>query len=156
MFDENYINIARSILGEMGLYLNPQHLVYDEDTGNMITIDGKFLAFTFTPNTNFFYDTEKCILFNPFGDFRTMNRLFSYYLNKEQANGNMGFVETYYIDENPKDSRETRMVIKTQNELYESEYYKNKCLKICDIILKIGYPMEYSMGEFNLKVFEEQ
>lgn len=153
MFDENYINIARSILGEIGLGLNSQHLVYDQDTGTMITIEGKPITFTFIPNTNFFYDTSNCILFDPFNDFKTMNKLFSYYLDKEQKNGNMGFVETYYIDEDS--NKQTRIVIKTRDELYESEFYKNKCLKICDIILKIGYPMEYLSGEFDLRKFDE-
>lgn len=155
MFDENYINIARSILGEIGLYLNPYHLVYDEDNGNTITVEGKMLAFTFKPNTNFFYDANTCILFDPFHDLKTMTRLFSYYLKKEQEHGNISFVETYYIDDNPKNPKESRIVVKTSNELYESEYYTNKCLKFCDIILKMGYPMEYMSGEFNLKVFDE-
>lgn len=153
MFDENYINIARSILGEIGLGLNNQHIVYDQDSNTIITVDGKAIAFTFIPNTNFFYDTNNCILFDPFHDFKTISKLFSYYLDKEQRSGNISFVETYFIQEN--ENKETCIVVKTQTEIYESAYYKNKCLKICDIILKMGYPLEYMSGEFNLKVYDD-
>ncbi len=154
MFDELYIDIARSILGEIGLGLNKNHIIYNMNDCSLIQINGKFLAFTFTPNTNFFYDSSNSIVFNPFQDLRTMSILFSYYLKTEQEAGNIETVTNYYFDEDPSDRTRTRIVVKTIDNSYESKYYRNKCLKFCDMILKFGYPMEYEMGKFDLSFYD--
>lgn len=154
MFDEMYIDIARSILGEIGLGLNKNHVVYNMNDHTPIMINGKYLAFTFTPNTNFFYDATQAILFKPFEDLRTMTILFSYYLNNEQKLGNLETVMNYYFDEDPNDKTKTRLVVKTINDTYESKYYRNKCLKFCDLILKFGYPMEYNSGQYDLSFYD--
>lgn len=83
-----------------------------------------------------------------------MSILFSYYLKTEQEAGNIETVTNYYFDEDPSDRTRTRIVVKTIDNSYESKYYRNKCLKFCDMILKFGYPMEYEMGKFDLSFYD--
>ena len=50
----NYINIGRSILGEIGLAINSDNEVYDQDTFSLIDIEGKKIIFSFTVGKKLF------------------------------------------------------------------------------------------------------
>ena len=148
----NYINIGRSILGEIGLAINSDNEVYDQDTFSLIDIEGKKIIFSFTVGKKLFCDPQTQIVFEPVSNLKMINRLFAYYLQKEEMEGNM-CIKTWFQEEDDK-KRTAITIVSSNGERFTSDYFYNPCLKFCDLILKFGYPMEIAAGEFNLVEFE--
>ena len=150
--DKKYIEDAKAILGEIGLGLNQNNEVYDQDTFNNIQVAGKNLIFSFKPEYNVFCANNQ-VLFQPFENRKMIMQLFGYYLQKETACGNANYV-TWNVNELPDKKTSISVVDALSRETTTTDAYMNPCLAFCDFILKCGYPMECACGEFNLTMYE--
>lgn len=152
--NSNHINIARSILGEIGLALRTNYHVYDQDTMNDIQVNGKPMVFSFAIDKPFFFNEKENVLFDPFGNYTMMNQLFAYYITKGEESGELSGTPMYYQEKHDQDPDMVRLVLRAGQEVYMSEFYHNKCLPFCDLILKMGYPMEYITGQYSMKEYD--
>lgn len=146
MFSREYIDLMKCLLGEIGLAVNSSNEIYDQDTFNPILYNGKVLVFTYKPDTPIFVGNNQC-LFDPFNDTRMIAHLFDYYLSKEQLAGNL-VVDTFFITE-LDDKRKFMTIADRYDGTIESRPFYNPSLQYIDIILKLGFPMEYAAGQFN-------
>ena len=134
------------LLNEIGLGINANGFVYDQDTEQEIYYNGKQIRASVDPRypaiANDLYG-----LFDPVFDGKFMAMLLGYYLKKSEAQGELDPISvTEQIMEtpswsylNPTKTRKTRVVVLCDNhQEYHSEYYYQKGLKFSDIILRIG------------------
>jgi hypothetical protein len=148
MFNEiNYLeDLTYALFKEIGLGINEYGFVYDQDTGNVLTYEGKQVKASVDPNHPALANDVYAI-FDPVFDNKFMMMMLGYYLKKEEAMGNLdplSFSEQVadvpqYNQNNPVKSRKTRITVICSNRVeYNSAYYYQKGLKYSDIILRIG------------------
>ncbi len=134
------------LLNEIGLGINSNGFVFDQDTEQEIYYNGKQIRASIDPKfpalANDLYG-----LFDPVFDGKFMSMMLGYYLKKSEAKGELDPISvTEQIADvpiwnqlNPVKTRKTRAVVLCDNhQEYYSEYYYQKGLKFSDIILRIG------------------
>ena len=134
------------LLNEIGLGINANGFVYDQDTEQEIYYNGKQIIASVDPRypaiANDLYG-----LFDPVFDGKFMSMMLGYYLKKSESQGIIDPISmTEQIAEtpfwnylNPVKTRKTRVVVICDgHKEYVSEYYYQKGLKFSDMILRIG------------------
>ena len=136
MFDMHY-----DLFSEIGLGINSQQYLYDQDTQTTLTFKDKYIKASI--NGAPVYAGHNDIVFEPAKNYTLMTRLFEYYLDKCQNSddGDMlqGYIAHYIDDDETKEKQ--RVVVKTvgRGEI-ASNYYYNIYLAYIDCIFRIaGY-----------------
>lgn len=126
-------NLVYKIMNEIGLDIDDQNRIYDQDTGNIINFNQKALVY------NFHYDINPGfneILFDPINNRNIMVNLFSYYLKKLEVIENRYFMAFYQVENhNHKKAVEIKANV---NEIIGSNYYANECLGYIELIFKLN------------------
>ncbi len=117
------------IMNEMGLGVGPNNVIYDEENGNVISINGMNIV---APGSEFY---GKAMEFDPHNNRKLMGCLFGYFIDKIASEGDME-VMTYY-PKNRADGEciECRM---TDNSLLRSKAYKRDSLKYTDLMIQLN------------------
>ena len=128
---------------EIGLSINRDNYLYDQDTGIVLKYKDKYIKANIFDNTEI-YAGKNDILFDPANNYNLMETLFGYYIDKQAAEGNdIGFIARYIEDypkwDNPNVKPLQRIVIKRkmQDDIY-SNYYNKLYLGFIDIIFKLS------------------
>lgn len=143
MINKNYANIDQltyDIINELGLIIGPDGLLYDQETRNIININGKNIKCTFDSVNNPVYVSDFNIVFDPINNIKLMTILFDMYLKNENEAGNF-YCISYSIEEiEKKGPSYIRATLDNGNGMsfFEGKPYNNRCLSICDIILKFS------------------
>ena len=136
IYDMNY-----DLFMEMGLALDNDHHLYDQDTMNPIMFKEKYIKASIDPSP--IYAGRNEILFDPAANYTMMNRLFGLYLDKSQnsEDGDLlcGYI-AHFVDDNPEKDKQC-VGVKTQGRgIISSDFYYNVYLAYIDCIFRIaGY-----------------
>ena len=130
--EEMYYNMYM----EMGLFVNAQGYLQDQDTGIVIRFKDKFIKTSLNPNVVVYTgktDTE----FDPKKNFNLMATLMGYYIDKrEHGEEPIGYISQGIYD--IKAEQLHSVFIKSHTGLYESDLYHNSYLGFIDCIFKMG------------------
>lgn len=128
-------SLMQKIMQEIGLDIDDNNHIIDQDTGVALQFKGKQLKYI---------NNKKCRLerneipFDPVCDAKLMNNLFAYYINKINAEDGR-YVNIYYSVQD-KNSKKGSIILKEErdNITMQSNSYYNDSLKYMDLILQLN------------------
>jgi hypothetical protein len=121
---------------EMGLFVNQQGYLQDQDTGIVIRYKDQFIKVSLNPNVPV-YTGRTDVEFDPKKNFNLMATLMGYYIDKrEHGEEPIGYISQGIFDK--KEEQLHSVFIKSQSGLYESDLYHNSYLGFIDCIFKMG------------------
>ena len=149
---DNIFDMYYDMFSEIGLGINSQQYLYDQDTQIVIQFKEKYIKASI--NGQPVYAGRNDIVFEPAKNYTLMTRLFEYYLDKCQNSDDgdqlHGYIAHYIDDDEAKEKQ--RVVVKTagRGEI-SSQFYFNVYLAYIDCLFKIaGYNTDLS--NFDIKV----
>lgn len=148
---DNIYDMYYDLFSEIGLGINAQQYLYDQDTQVTITFKEKYIKASI--NGQPIYAGRNDVVFEPAKNYTLMARLFEYYLDKCQQSDDGDLLEGYiahYIDDDETKEKQ-RVVVKTvgRGEI-SSNYYFNIYLAYIDCLFKIaGY--NANLTNFDIK-----
>jgi hypothetical protein len=139
---------------EIGLSINHDQYIFDQDTGIVLKFKDKQMKMSFSNNV---YAGNNDIVFDPSTNYNLMVTLFGYYIEKESANGNdIGYIAHFTEEEAgkvfvPKGERfKQRLVIRTKNGDIYTSYYYNLYLSYIEAIFIISGSNNYDLHNFDI------
>lgn len=148
---DNIYDMYYDLFSEIGLGINSQQYLYDQDTQVTIMFKEKYIKAS--TNGQPIYAGRNDVVFEPAKNYTLMARLFEYYLDKCQQSDDGDLLEGYiahYIDDDETKEKQ-RVVVKTvgRGEI-SSNYYFNIYLAYIDCLFKIaGY--NTNLTNFDIK-----
>lgn len=128
------ILLAKSILDEIGLSIAPGNILISQESMIPIMIDGKNIKYSFNDPSSV-YTSSSDILFDPINNYKLMEDLLGFYVQNEFGDNAVSIITGVSKDEPKKTSRGVKF---KNNTVVESGFYYNRCLSICDLILKFA------------------
>lgn len=139
---------------EIGLSVNMDQYIYDQDTGIILKFKDKQIKMGFNNNV---YAGNNDIVFDPSTNYNLMVTLFGYYIEKEAANDNdIGYIAQFTEEEAgkvfvPKGERfKQRVVIRTKNGDIYTSYFYNLYLAYIEAIFIISGSTNYDLSNFDI------
>jgi hypothetical protein len=129
------------VMHEIGLEVDKNNNIVDQDTGNTLTFKDKTIKYE---NANTRRDE---VQFDPLSNPPMMNSLFDYYLNKIEGEGK--YVKEYHKSNNEKGEKGYIELKENKQNIRSGSYY-NDSVKYADLILKINE----SKDDINLPAFD--
>ena len=117
------------VLENIGLEIDCDNYIVDQDTGDRIQIRGKLLK---TQDVD--YDS---IEYNPLDNPMMMNKLFGYFLYKNEQETGVGTRVFSHSTNNKKEKGYVELV-QEDNTVYKSSSFYNDSLKYADIIFRMN------------------
>lgn len=133
MLDNNSLEFGDLTLRELGLEVDKDNYIVDQDTGNLLTVKDKKIKYN---SETIFRLNKDEISYDPLNNSRLMNHLFGYYTSK-LADEESIYIESYF-NIPTKDSNKSIMKVKTQDETFKSDAYFNESVRIMDVICKMN------------------
>lgn len=135
--DPNEERYNMIIMQEIGLDVGPEGRVYDQDTGDAVTLNGVDLV----GPTCYHKNRLRC---HPWDNGRIMEDLFSYFLNKISYENDF-VCSTFYDIFDDDDPKFSGLVVDGYNQItgekmqYQSFFmYEKTCLKYLDVIMQFN------------------
>lgn len=121
---ENIWDLYYDLFSEIGLGINSQQYLYDQDTQTTIMFKDKYIKASI--NGQPVYAGRNDVVFEPNKNYTLMARLFEYYLDKCQHSDDgdllCGYIAHYIDDDATKEKQ--AVVVKTQGRgLIQSDFY---------------------------------
>lgn len=146
VYFDNIFDMYYDLFSEIGLGINAQQYLYDQDTQITIQFKEKYIKASIDGQP--VYAGRNDIVFEPTKNYTLMARLFEYYLDKCQNSDDGDLLQGYiahYIDDDEKKEKQ-RVVVKTagRGEI-SSQFYFNVYLAYIDCLFRIaGYCADLS------------
>ena len=141
-------NLLYQLMTEIGLEIDSEMRIVDQDDGNVIMFKGKSLKVSLDNYRQPFIGRND-ILFDPITNFKVMNNLFSYFIHKTSVTEGRYFNIFYPV--NLPNGR-TYIEIKENNQVIRSGAYMNPCIAYIDLIFRInGEAYDLSMYDTPLE-----
>lgn len=141
-------NLIYQLMTEIGLEIDSEMRVVDQDDGNVIMFKGKSLKVSLNEYKQPFIGRND-ILFDPITNFKVMSNLFSYFIHKTSITEGRYFNIFYPV--NLADGR-TYIEIKEDNQVIRSGSYNNPCIAYIDLVFRInGEAYDLSMYDVPLE-----
>ena len=156
MFFDDPKKMFYNLFLEIGLSVNNEQFIYDQDSGIVLKYKDKRIKMSFTNNV---YASNNDVVFDPVTNYDLMAKLFGYYIEKETVNGNdIGYIAHFTdADEEsgkvfvPKDTKfKQRLVVKTKNGDIITQSYYNIYLAYIEAIFIISGNDEYDLSNFDI------
>ena len=144
-----------NLFADLGLSINSDQYIYDQDTGITLKFKDKYMKMDFFKDV---YAGNNDIVFDPSTNYNLIITLFGYFVEKEAANGNdIGFIAQYTEEEpnskniSAKGARyKQRLVVKTKNGDIYSNFYYNLYLAYIEVIFTIAGSTEFDLSNFDI------
>lgn len=129
--------LTELLIKEIGLDVDKNGFIIDQDYGNQIIINGKKLKYCIDNVLRI--NPVKEIEFNPMKNSKLMYKLFLYYLEKLNEYEDRYFPTFYSIPgKNNNYGKFSMCATENNGYTYETRYYYNECLRYLELILIIG------------------
>ena len=155
MFFNDQREMYYELFLEIGLGINRDQYIYDQDTGIVLKFKEKHIKTNL--NNNNVYAGNNDIVFDPSTNFNLIVTLFGYYIEKEQTNDNdIGYIAQFTEEEAgkvfiPKGERfKQRLVIRTKNGDIYTSYFYNLYLAYIEAIFIISGNNNYDLSNFDI------
>lgn len=135
-------NLLYQLMTEIGLEIDSDFRVVDQDDGNVITFKGKCLKVSLDRYREPFIGRND-ILFDPITNSKIMSHLFSYFIHKTSVTEGRYFSIFYPVN---LPNGATYIEIKEGENTLRSNPYMNPCIAYIDLVFRInGEPYDLSM-----------
>ena len=149
----NFIEMQYDLFSTIGLGINRDCLIYDQDTSTLIQMGGKYIKASVCGEP--IYVGKDAIPFDPAKNYKLITYLFCHFLDKAQMSDDgdiLGGYVSHFIDDNPEKDKQAVVVRTTMKGDIRSRFYYNIYLAYIDCILRIdGYNPDLS----NFDILEE-
>lgn len=147
MFDDIY-EMYYHLFSEIGLAINANQYLYDQDTMIELRYKNYFIKATVQPVE--IYSGKSDILFNPSSNYDMMVYLFGYYISKEsnsEDGDRIRFISQYLEDTENREKQ--RLVVKTANGEFASQFYTNVYLAYIECIFLLSNSFAVDLSNFD-------
>ena len=147
---ESYGDLYFHMFIEMGLSINKDSYLFDQDSGSQFPLqfDGK--AIKANTKDQPIYVGENEVAFDPTTNYSVMSRLFYYYLDKYASNEDREYTYlAHSIEDNPDRTKQC-VCIKTDKGKIYSKFYYNLYLAYIEMIFKIGGSCPLDLSNFDI------
>ena len=129
----NNTEFAVKIMQEVGLEINSDNYVIDQDTGDKLNFKGRNVKFNANGNVPL---SREDILFDPLDNQTMMSQIFSYFTNKlDEQDGR--YINVIYSTQPDRYSKGTVSCKENGRIIQSNEYYKDS-LKYANLITKLN------------------
>lgn len=144
MMFENVYDLIYNLLNEIGLSIDSNGYVYDQDSGIHLEAQGKKIKASVRPDIPC-YAGQGEVVFDPLNNTRQIHTLLGYAIDKEMATNPEFNCISHYITETPMDKPTSITLKMIDGSLLSTPFYNNRCLKfIGGIFLIYGYITDLS------------
>ena len=154
MFFKDLNEMYYNLFLEIGLSINSDQYIYDQDTGIVLKYKDKYMKMSFT---NEVYSGRNDMIFDPADNYHLIVTLLGYYIEKESANGNdIGYIADYKEEEFKRgfyakgERFRQRVVIRTKKGDLYTQYYYNIYLAYIEAIFLLSENFEYDLSNFDI------
>jgi hypothetical protein len=150
MFNDVY-EMFYHLFTEIGLGINNNSYLYDQDTFTEIKFKEKYIKATTQPIT--IYAGRNDIIFDPANNYQLMVSLLGYYIDKRAVSEDEETIEfvAQYIEETPGREKQ-RVTVKTNNKGdISSNFYYNIYLGYIEIIFLLGGNFVPDLSNFDIQ-----
>lgn len=141
--DHLSMKFNKMIMEEVGLEVGEGSRIYDQDTGDLVQIEGKDLVAPGAPSNR---ETQE---FDPYNSTRMMSQIFGYYAKKVADSGEAPeYGVMYNVDCGNGKGYVTMM--NDDEKLVSKPYSREQC-KYADLILQINGDEDPDLKEFDVK-----
>lgn len=152
LMNDNEELLVYNVIQEIGLDLDENNNVVDQDFRNIVYFSGKKLKYNYhgqiaiiNNNTEIYMN----LLHNPL----LMQHLFYYYLEKEYVFEGKYF--TLFYDVNSSDPNYSAIEIKNNEYTLTSKFYYNRCLRYIDLIFQISGEYNVDLTQYDYSIQQE-
>lgn len=153
MFFNNLNEMYYELFLEIGLAINSDQYIYDQDTGIVLKYKDKYMKMSFT---NEVYSGRNDMVFDPTDNYHLIVTLLGYYIEKESAIGNdIGYIADYKEEEFKRgfyakgERFRQRVVIRTNKGDIFTQYYYNLYLAYIEAIFLLSETYDYDLSNFD-------
>lgn len=137
-------NLNYQLMCEIGLEVDSEGRLVDQDLGNMILFKGKTLKVNM-PGFRQPFIGRNDILFDPVNNYKIMNTIFSYYVQKLADLEGRYFNIFYPVQ---LQSGKTYAEIKENMKVIRSGAYYNPCIAFIDLVFRLN-DEEYDLSAYD-------
>lgn len=141
-------SVIKKIMNEIGLDLNYEGYILDQDTNEVIFVDGKLLKYSFETPVPVNKNIE--MYFDPINNLHLMSILFSYYLKKLEIYEDVYF-SVYFSVKN--ELFQHAIVAKNEGHTIQTNFYNNITLAYAEMISIVTGGTPLDMFELDKKNF---
>lgn len=143
----NEMELEYKLLSELGLGVDVNHYLIDQDYGTFVFFNGKHIKAK-RNNVEPFVNRHE-VYFDPIRNVKLMRNLFQYYISKIHSLENRYFSVFFPIyNENAPGALE----IKNTTECYRSKCYNNESLRYIDLIFRISGDIDIDLTNLDFPV----
>ena len=147
-FDDVY-DLHYNLFLEVGLAINEQQYLYDQDTGLPIRYKDKFLKATVTPG-EIVYAGRDDMVFNPSENFNLGSTLFGFFLDKfKEEHPEIEYL-AHYIEDETKERIRQRVVTQFKDRVIYSQFYNCLYLAFLESIFDINGNFLADLSNFDV------
>lgn len=140
--------VIKKIMNEIGLDLNSEGYISDQDYNNMVVMEGKLLKYSFETPVPINRNIE--LYFDPLNNLQLMSNLFSYYLKKLEIYEDVYF-PIYFSVKN--DQFQNAIVVKNEMHSIQTSFYNNITLAYAEMIFIINGGSPLNLVDLDKKQF---
>lgn len=140
--DELSYRFNQMIMQEVGLEMGPKNRLYDQDTGDLVKIEGKDLL---PPGVQPTKDAQE---FDPYNSYRMMTQIFSYYTDKLASTGEAPDFSVFYTIDAGKGKK--KLEVRNDDEVITSTAYVRDTCAYADIIMRLNGDDNPDLKEFDI------
>lgn len=134
------------LFNEMGISINRDNFLYDQDNGNLIAFEDKYLKASIDGRP--VYPGKNDMLFEPNKCFAMLKALYGFYIDKcvkdEDGDKTGGYIADFIVDDAAREKQQVVLRSKTRGDI-ASHFYYNIYLSYIDNIFRIaGYEVDLS------------
>lgn len=148
MFQDIY-EMYYHLFTEIGLGINSDQYLYDQDNGTVLRYKDKYLKATVQPVEIYAGKTD--MIFDPVKNYNLIVSILGYYLDKEANNpegDNIGFIAQFIEDDSTREKQ--RVVVKTRRGDYISSFYYNIYLAYIEVIFLLSDNFVVDLSNFDI------
>ena len=140
---------------EIGLSINNDQYIYDQDSGEVLKYKDKYMKMSFS---NDVYAGRNDMVFDPVNNYNLIVLLLGYYIEKEKSvyDNDIGYIADYKEEEFKRgfyskgERFRQRVVIKTMNGDLCTNYYYNLYLAYIEAIFILSGNTNYDLSNFDI------
>lgn len=109
--------------------------VLDEETFESVVLNGKNMRYSPDGKSHALYHSDA--IFNPIENRKQAGDLFKLFLSKEEEENGF-YCKTFYDKRDKEDEQKASIEMRTDEGIFQSDYYYNESLRYIDLMMKIS------------------
>lgn len=150
----DYGELIYHVLLDIGLSVNREGYIFDDDSRLYLQFKNKYIKTSI--NNVAVYAGKTDIIFDPIRNYRMMEYLFGYFLEKEKSFGNNMDIIAHFTEEitDEKGTKMRRVGIRTNIGNIYSNFYKNIYLGFIEMIFRLSDDNEAELQPFDIDLVQ--